>query len=132
MTAALAVARLEKEWLMIKCAVLSAALLLCAFGASAAPPVAGAAYGPELQGFAYTYPVKEFAFASQGEPLQMAYMDVAPEKPNGRVAVLLHGKNFCAATWEETIKGFERSWLSRDRAGSDRLLQIEQTGALSV
>ncbi|MEJ0095450.1 MAG: alpha/beta hydrolase [Methylocella sp.] len=89
---------------MIKCAVLSAALLLCAFGASAVPSAPGAAYGPELEGFAYPYAVKEFAFASQGEPLHMAYMDVAGEKPNGRVAVLLHGKNFCAATWEETIK----------------------------
>ncbi|MEW9310633.1 alpha/beta fold hydrolase [Labrys neptuniae] len=26
------------------------------------------------------------------------------EAPNGRTAVLLHGKNFCAATWEDTIK----------------------------
>lgn len=34
----------------------------------------------------------------------MAYLDVAPTgKPNGHTAVLLHGKNFCAATWEQTI-----------------------------
>jgi pimeloyl-ACP methyl ester carboxylesterase len=33
----------------------------------------------------------------------MAYMDVKPTKSNGRTAVLLHGKNFCAATWESTI-----------------------------
>ncbi len=33
----------------------------------------------------------------------MAYMDIEPEHPNGRTAVLLHGKNFCAATWEATI-----------------------------
>jgi pimeloyl-ACP methyl ester carboxylesterase len=31
-------------------------------------------------------------------------MDVKPSKPNGRTAVLLHGKNFCAATWESTIR----------------------------
>ena len=30
-------------------------------------------------------------------------MDVMPAKPNGRTAVLLHGKNFCAATWRGTI-----------------------------
>jgi len=31
-------------------------------------------------------------------------MDVAPTAPpNGRTAVLLHGKNFCGATWAETI-----------------------------
>lgn len=34
----------------------------------------------------------------------MAYMDVpARGKANGRVAVLMHGKNFCGATWESTI-----------------------------
>ena len=30
-------------------------------------------------------------------------MDVKPESPNGRAAVLLHGKNFCAAKWKGTI-----------------------------
>jgi pimeloyl-ACP methyl ester carboxylesterase len=35
--------------------------------------------------------------------LDMAYMDVKPKTPNGKVAVLLHGKNFCAATWQGTI-----------------------------
>ncbi|MBN3767320.1 alpha/beta hydrolase [Burkholderia sp. Ac-20365] len=63
----------------------------------------GPAYGPELQGFDYPAPVHQFAFTSQGEALHMAYMDVAPDHPNGRTVVLLHGKNFCAATWEGTI-----------------------------
>jgi pimeloyl-ACP methyl ester carboxylesterase len=61
------------------------------------------AYGPELQGFNYPAPVGRFEFTSQGVPLQMAYMDVKPAHPNGRTAVLLHGKNFCAATWGATI-----------------------------
>ena len=75
-------------------------LLAAAVAASAAEPT----YGPELQGFDYPYPLKHFAFASQGEPLQMAYMDVAPAAPaNGRTAVLMHGKNFCGATWEHQI-----------------------------
>jgi pimeloyl-ACP methyl ester carboxylesterase len=35
----------------------------------------------------------------------MRYMDVAPSAPaNGKTAVLLHGKNFCAATWKETVR----------------------------
>lgn len=63
----------------------------------------GPAYGPELQGFDYPAPVERFDFTSQGVPLQMAYMDVKPAHPNGRTAVLLHGKNFCAATWGATI-----------------------------
>ncbi len=33
----------------------------------------------------------------------MAYLDIEPRQPNGQVAVLLHGKNFCAATWAGTI-----------------------------
>ncbi|RZA32298.1 MAG: alpha/beta hydrolase [Lysobacteraceae bacterium] len=33
----------------------------------------------------------------------MAYLDVAPAAPNGRTVVLLHGKNFCAATWQSAI-----------------------------
>lgn len=65
----------------------------------------GPAYGPELQGFQTAYPVRHFAFESQGKSLQMGYMDVAPTgKANGRSIVLMHGKNFCGATWEASIK----------------------------
>ena len=62
-------------------------------------------YGPHLEGFSYPHPVKRFEFSSQRQSLSMAYMDVPPEgKANGRTVVLMHGKNFCAATWEDTIK----------------------------
>ena len=66
-------------------------------------PDTGPAYGPELQGFKYPFPVLRFHFRSQGQNLEMAYMDVRPASPNGQTVVLLHGKNFCAATWEATI-----------------------------
>lgn len=62
------------------------------------------AYGLQLQGFDYPWPVSHFSFTSQGEALDMAYMDVKPTRPNGGTVVLLHGKNFCAATWQETIQ----------------------------
>jgi pimeloyl-ACP methyl ester carboxylesterase len=82
-----------------------APLLAALLALSASAGFAGApAFGPELQGFDYPWAVHDFAFESQGEPVVMRYMDVAPEKPNGRTAVVLHGKNFCAATWEETIR----------------------------
>ncbi|MFS2159353.1 alpha/beta fold hydrolase [Pseudomonas sp. Pseusp122] len=62
-------------------------------------------YGPQLEGFSYPHPLHKFTFQSQGQALEMGYMDVAPTGAgNGRVAVLLHGKNFCAATWEDSIK----------------------------
>ena len=80
--------------------VIAAALLACVpLSALAAP-----AYGPRLEGFDYGYPVKTFALESQRQPLEMAYLDVAPKKTPIGVVVLLHGKNFCAATWRETIK----------------------------
>ncbi|MGY2046962.1 alpha/beta fold hydrolase [Methylobacterium sp. JK268] len=77
---------------------LAALLGLLAGTASAAET-----YGPELEGFSYPHAVHRHAFTSQGQSLAMAYMDVAPGTPNGRTVVLLHGKNFCAATWERTI-----------------------------
>ncbi len=84
--------------------------LLVRLASALAPFLAAAAvgaapvYGPELQGFDYPYPLRHHAFTSQGVRLQMAYMDVAPTAPaNGRTAVLLHGKNFCGATWESQV-----------------------------
>ncbi len=73
--------------------------------ATGAASALAATYGPELQGFQYPYPLKHFEFESQGTSLQMGYMDVpANGTPNGRSVVLMHGKNFCGATWEGSIK----------------------------
>ncbi|WP_088500015.1 alpha/beta fold hydrolase [Pseudomonas taetrolens] len=73
--------------------------------AVAAPSAPGPVYGEELQGFEYPYPLHRFEFNSQGQPVQMGYMDISPSgKANGRTAVLMHGKNFCAATWGDSIK----------------------------
>ena len=60
-------------------------------------------YGAELEGFDYPHPVQRFAFESQQQAVSMAYMDVAPSAANGQTVVLLHGKNFCGATWEHAI-----------------------------
>jgi pimeloyl-ACP methyl ester carboxylesterase len=83
---------------------LRALLLLCLAApfsghANSSAPV----YGPELEGFAYPYPVQSFSLVSQRQTLHMVYMDVRPAKPNGRVVVLMHGKNFCSATWKTSI-----------------------------
>jgi pimeloyl-ACP methyl ester carboxylesterase len=71
--------------------------------AGAAQPATEPLYGSELQGFPYPWPVERFRFESQRNRLEMAFMDVKPGSPKGRAAVLLHGKNFCAATWKGTI-----------------------------
>jgi pimeloyl-ACP methyl ester carboxylesterase len=62
------------------------------------------AYGPELEGFDYAFPIQRFEFESQRQKLHMSYLDVRPRASNGHTAVLLHGKNFCAGTWESTIR----------------------------
>ncbi len=60
---------------------------------------------PMLADFDYPFAVKRFEFTSQKLPLSMAYVDVAPQgEANDDTVVLLHGKNFCAATWEQTIR----------------------------
>ncbi|MBJ3814567.1 alpha/beta hydrolase [Shimwellia pseudoproteus] len=81
------------------CAALLAGLFTTGASAATAP-----AYGVNLEGFTYPYPLHHFALRSQGTALQMGYMDIAPTgSSNGRAVVLLHGKNFCGATWVDTI-----------------------------
>lgn len=76
-----------------------------ALAQSAAPPQpAIRPLGADLETFDYPFALHWYATQSQGAPVRMAYLDVAPSAaPNGRTAVLLHGKNFCAATWQDTI-----------------------------
>lgn len=83
------------------------AILALAAGLAVIQPfgaVAQTTYGEQLEGFAYPHPQQRFEFTSQGQTMSMSYMDVAPTgAANGRTVVLMHGKNFCGATWEETI-----------------------------
>ncbi|MEP2777649.1 MAG: alpha/beta hydrolase [Luteolibacter sp.] len=62
------------------------------------------ALGIRLEKYEYPFEVSMFAFRDQQQDLEMAYMDVKPENPNGEAVLLLHGKNFSAAYWEETAK----------------------------
>jgi len=83
------------------CALL---LTLPSISAHAAEPAPREPYGIDLEGFAYPYPVNLLPLTNDGEPLRMAYMDVAPTQPNGRVVVLLHGRNFPSSYWAPVIK----------------------------
>ncbi|MBN3857598.1 alpha/beta hydrolase [Paraburkholderia sp. Ac-20340] len=98
---------IRKLFAFAACCAAALSLVACASAPTSSTSTVsnpdGPAYGPELQGFDYPYPVHDFSFTSQGRTLHMAYMDVQPQHPNGRTAVLLHGKNFCGATWEDTI-----------------------------
>lgn len=80
------------------------ALMMASAASAEQEPVSGP-YGERLEGFSYPFELRSFAFESQGQSVEMAYMDVAPQgQANGQSVVLLHGKNFCGATWEETIR----------------------------
>ncbi|BDS06509.1 alpha/beta hydrolase [Oceaniferula spumae] len=72
--------------------------------ASSAPAEEVKALGIRLEHYDYPFEVSMFKFKDQQQDLEMAYMDVKPEKPNGETVLLLHGKNFCGAYWETTAK----------------------------
>lgn len=57
-----------------------------------------------LSTYIYPYPVNFLELNSQHQQLKMAYMDIKPQQPNGKVVVLLHGKNFNGAYWKTTIQ----------------------------
>lgn len=58
--------------------------------------------GTNLETIDYPYPTRYLALTIQGESLKMAYMDVIPTTPNGETVLLMHGKNFNGAYWEQT------------------------------
>ncbi len=70
---------------------------------SAADPMTIPDFGPNLERFNYPWPVQTMTFDVVDQPVTMAFMDVAPARPNGRSVVLLHGKNFCGATWGSAV-----------------------------
>jgi pimeloyl-ACP methyl ester carboxylesterase len=60
--------------------------------------------GIALESWPYPYAVTFLPLEVDGQPVRLAYMDVSPSAPaNGRVVVLLHGKNFYGSYWEGTI-----------------------------
>jgi len=76
----------------------------------AAATVAVTPLGANLEKFDYPFPLHWFDGQSQGAAVRMAYLDVSPMgQPNGRTVVLLHGKNFCAATWQDAIGALSKA-----------------------
>ena len=61
--------------------------------------------GIGLEGWPYPAPVRWYACTAGGQPLRMAYMDVAPTKASrNKTVVLLHGKSFDSSYWAGPIK----------------------------
>lgn len=84
--------------------LLAAALALLPSASVHAQTPAVPDYGARLERFDYPWEVRNFPVRAQGQTQEMSYMDVQPEHPNGHTVVLLHGKNFCGATWEATAR----------------------------
>lgn len=61
-------------------------------------------FDAELSQYNYPYPVKTFNFKSQQQDLKMAYMDIPGKGTEKEVFVLLHGKNFPAAYFQQIIE----------------------------
>jgi pimeloyl-ACP methyl ester carboxylesterase len=98
--------------------LLAAAALVTTGGSSRAqtPPSSAAGkdkyaepLGIGLEGWPYPAPVHFLPLTIEGQPVRMAYMDIAPAgTANGRTAVLLHGKNFDSSYWSAPI-----GWLTQ-------------------
>ena len=98
--------------MLLRAATATLALLL-ATPTSAADPAAAPvrAWDAEATDFPYPWPVRFFELDSQRQKLRMAYLDVPPADGtgNGKVVLLLHGKNFNAGDWEATIRALSRA-----------------------
>src|SRR5207237_10256487 len=78
------------------------------------------AYSRELKALLYRWPGQRVDLAPQRQKLDISYLDVPPQRPNGRTILLLHGKNFYAGTWETTIRALgEAGWrvIAPDQVG---------------
>jgi pimeloyl-ACP methyl ester carboxylesterase len=63
-----------------------------------------------LEGYDYPYSVDFLQVTIEGQDLRMAYMDVPPNgRDNGRVVMLLHGKNFFGTYWTKTIRALAQN-----------------------
>lgn len=87
-------------------------------------PEPPSAYGPvsiNMEEVDYPFEVKYLPLVMYGQDVRLAYMDELPtSEPNGRTVVMLHGMNFFAAYWGETME------VLRDNGF--RVIAIDQIG----
>ena len=114
---------------VLRLPALAAALVLIASGIASAqgsepPKEPPADWGPmsiNLEDVPYPHPVQYMQFQLEGQDVRMAYMDVAPlGTPNGKSVILLHGMNFFAEAWTNTIEILRKEGY--------RVIAIDQIG----
>ena len=64
---------------------------------------------PVLENYSYPFPVKFFTLSIQQGIYRMAYMDIQPDRPNGKTIILFHGKNFGGAYWKQTAEALTKA-----------------------
>lgn len=57
----------------------------------------------------YPFPLRHVQLTIGDTSARMAYMDVAPSRPNGRNVLLLHGKNFNGYYWKDAARFLSES-----------------------
>lgn len=99
---------------------LAAALIFCSLAAASTaaaqegasvlipqPPADAKPVSISLEDLPYPYPVSYLPLTLYGQPVRMAYMDVAASgAANGQTIVLMHGLNFFGEVWGPTIDRF--------------------------
>jgi pimeloyl-ACP methyl ester carboxylesterase len=85
------------------------------------PPAHWGPVSINLEDVPYPHPVSFVEFTLFGKDVRVAFMDVAPAGPaNGRTVVLLHGGNYFAKAWEQTIEDL--------REAGFRVVAVDQIG----
>jgi pimeloyl-ACP methyl ester carboxylesterase len=82
-------------------------LVICVFitcNVSAQPDT----LGWRLEHFKYPYAVKYMKTIVEEKPVEIAYMDEQPAAWNGKTVLLMHGKNFPAAYWGNTMSALNK------------------------
>jgi len=84
--------------------LVAGALPLAAVAQPEPPPRYTEPLGIALETWPYPYPVQFLRVEAEGQVLRMAFMDVKVDRADAPAVVLLHGKNFFGAYWENTIR----------------------------
>ena len=91
----------NQSFLLIFKYILLAILMICPFAFAVADNIP--ALDARLDGVKYPYKVSYLPLDEQQQHLEMAYMDINADEPNGKTVLLLHGKNFNGSYWESTV-----------------------------
>jgi pimeloyl-ACP methyl ester carboxylesterase len=79
--------------------------------------VISSSYSQEIT---YPYPSNSITFMHEGRQLEMSYMDIKPDNPNGSSVILFHGKNFNGYYWKDVMEFL--------KAGGYRVIVPDQIG----